>query len=241
MSHDAGDRFQQETKYHRHTMPAGRLDPTKQPEARKTYASAKKIALPDPLPLEVFFQETVQRRKSVRDFSDRPVTIEELSYLLWASTGISRVEHGYEFRTSPSAGALYPIETYVVANNVGSLPNGLYHYAVKEHALEELKSGYLGEETARAALEQDFCREAAAVFIWTAVFDRSKWKYGERAYRYAYLDAGHIAAHLSLAAVGLNLGSCQVGALFDDEINRILGIDGREESVLYMSAVGHPA
>ncbi len=241
MPHDAGEKFQQETKYHRNKMPAGRLDPAQRPDAYKTYASAKKITLPEPLLLEVFFQETVQRRKSVRDFSDKPVAIEELSYLLWASTGISRVEHGYEFRTSPSAGALYPIETYVVASNVGSLPSGLYHYSAKEHALEEIKAGYLGEETARAALEQDFCKEAAVVFIWTAVFGRSKWKYGERAFRYVYLDAGHIAAHLSLAAVALNLGSCQVGALFDDEINEMLGVDGREESVLYMSALGHPA
>ena len=82
------------------------------------------------------------------------------------------------------------------------------------------------------------CAEAAAVFIWTAVFDRSKYKYGQRAYRYIYLDAGHIAQNLALAAVSLNLGSCQIGALYDDEVNAILGIDGIGESAIYITVVG---
>jgi SagB-type dehydrogenase family enzyme len=84
------------------------------------------------------------------------------------------------------------------------------------------------------------CLEAAAVFIWTAIFDRSKWKYEQRAYRYVYLDAGHIAENLALAATGIGLGTCQIGALFDDEVNRIVGVDGTEESVIYMSVVGYP-
>jgi SagB-type dehydrogenase family enzyme len=82
---------------------------------------------------------------------------------------------------------------------------------------------------------------ASAVFIWSAIFERCKWKYGQRAYRYIYLDAGHIAENLALAAVSLNLGSCEVGALYDDQVNAILGINGREESVLCMAVVGAPA
>jgi SagB-type dehydrogenase family enzyme len=81
--------------------------------------------------------------------------------------------------------------------------------------------------------------EAPVVFIWTAVFQRTKWKYGQRAYRYIYLDAGHIAENLALAAVSLGLGSCQIGALFDEEINQIIGVDGKEESVLYMTVAGY--
>ena len=92
---------------------------------------------------------------------------------------------------------------------------------------------------ARAALGQTQCMEAPAVFIWTAVFQRTKWKYGQRAYRYIYLDAGHIAENLALAAVSLGLGSCQIGALFDEEINQIIGVDGKEESVLYMTVTGY--
>ena len=92
-----------------------------------------------------------------------------------------------------------------------------------------------------AALGQEMCAEAAAVFVWTAVFARSKWKYAQRAYRYIYLDAGHIAENLALAAVSLGLGTCPIGALFDDEVNKLLAVDGIEESVVYMSVVGLPA
>jgi len=106
--------------------------------------------------------------------------------------------------------------------------------------LEELKIGALGEDLAHAALEQEMCEEAPVVFVWTAVFGRSKWKYKQRAYRYVYLDAGHIAQNLALSAASIGLGSCQIGAIFDDEINSILGVDGTEESTIYLSSVGYP-
>jgi SagB-type dehydrogenase family enzyme len=168
------------------------------------------------------------------------VSIVELSYLLWAAGGIQRVERGFEFRTAPSAGALYPVETYLIVDGVEGLAAGLYHYSVKGHALEEIRTGQFGHDLTQAALGQKMCLEAAAVFIWTAIFDRSKWKYEQRAYRYVYLDAGHIAENLALAATGIGLGTCQIGALFDDEVNRIVGVDGTEESVIYMSVVGYP-
>jgi SagB-type dehydrogenase family enzyme len=184
--------------------------------------------------------EALKKRTSVRDYSDEPLTLGDLSYLLWACTGIQRVEQGYEFRTAPSAGALYPIDTYVVANNVEGLEAGLYHYAIRAHALEELRTGDLRLETAKAALGQGVCYDAAAVFVWTAVFSRSKWKYEQRGYRYIYMDAGHMGENLYLAATALELGACTVGALFDDELNQLLGVDGTEESAIYMAAVGHP-
>ena len=157
-----------------------------------------------------------------------------------ASTGVQRKEQGYEFRTVPSAGALFPIETYLVVNNVKNLEKALYHYDIQAHALEELKVGCFSERLARAALGQEMCVDASVVLIWTGVFARSKWKYGQRAYRYVYLDAGHIAQNLALSAVSIGLGSCQIGAFFDDEINQVIGLDGVEESVLYLSVVGHP-
>jgi len=166
--------------------------------------------------------------------------LEELSYLLWACDGITRREKGYEFRTAPSAGALYPVETYVAANGVTGVIPGIYHYSVRHHALEQFRKGNLGEEVARAALDQGICASAPVVLFWTAIFERSRWKYGERAYRYVYLDAGHMAQNLALAAVSLGLGSCQIAATFDDEVNELLGADGEEESVLYMSVVGRP-
>jgi SagB-type dehydrogenase family enzyme len=84
------------------------------------------------------------------------------------------------------------------------------------------------------------CVEAPAIFVWTAIFERSKWKYKQRAYRYVYLDAGHIAQNLALAAVSIELGSCQIGAIFDEEVNALIGVDGVNESAIYLSLVGHP-
>jgi len=147
---------------------------------------------------------------------------------------------GTELRTAPSAGALYPVETYVAANRITELESGIYHYSVRSHALEQLKQGDFRGKVSAAALDQHMCGEAGAVFIWTGMFHRSTWKYQQRAYRYVYLDAGHIAQNLALAAQALGLGSCQIAALYDDEVNEIIGVDGLEESAVYMSAVGKP-
>ena len=168
------------------------------------------------------------------------MSLDDLGFLLWASTGIQRVEQGYEFRTAPSAGALYPIETYIAANNIEDVDSGIYHYNIKNHLLEEIKTGNFGDAIAHSALGQQICATASVVFIWTAIFERSKWKYNQRAYRYIYLDAGHIAENLALAAASIKCGSCQVGAFFDDEINSIVCIDGAEESTICLSVIGHP-
>ena len=165
--------------------------------------------------------------------------MDDLSFLLWASTGVQRSERGYEFRTTPSAGALYPIETYLIVNSVEDLAKALYHYDIEAHALEEMKAGDFAEEMAHAALEQKMCINAQVVLVWTAVFERSKWKYAQRAYRYVYLEAGHMAQNLALAATGIGLGACQIGAFFDDEVNQILGVDGKKESTIYLSVIGH--
>ena len=141
-------------------------------------------------------------------------------------------------RAAPSAGALYPIENYLVVNRVSGLEPGLYHYGVEGNELHLVKAGDMGRETARAALGQNMCEEASVVFIWTAVFARSRWKYKQRGYRYVYLDAGHICSQLSLAAVDQGLGSCAMAAFYDDEVNRLLGVDGKEESALYLCSVG---
>jgi SagB-type dehydrogenase family enzyme len=127
-----------------------------------------------------------------------------------------------------------------VVNRVEGVGAGVYHYSVREHCLDVVSKGDASSGIAIAALGQKMCLEAAAVIVWTAVFQRSKWKYGQRAYRYIYLDAGHMGANLALAATGIGLGSCQVGALFDDEVNKMIGVDGTRESVVYMSVVGKP-
>jgi SagB-type dehydrogenase family enzyme len=239
MDKNSGDRFHQSTKYHRDKLVGNRLDWDNKPEAYKEYLHSKRINLGHPtVKLDKSLNTILQKRRSTRIFSNEPISKENLSYLLWASTGIQRNQNGHEFRTAPSAGALYPIETYLIVNNVENVDRGVYHYCIKEHYLEELKSGDFRNEITKAALDQNMCADAAVVFIWTAIFNRSKWKYDQRAYRYIYLDAGHIAQNLALASTGLNLGSCQIAALFDDEINEIINVDGIKESTIYMSVVG---
>lgn len=243
MSDRVGETFQQNTKYSRNKLFGNRLDWSKKPPTYKKYLS-KRIPLTTDYTVKTqartAFIEVLKTRKSIRSFSNKPLRIAELAFLLWASTGIRRSEEGYEFRTAPSAGALYPIETYIVANNVENLPKGIYHYDIERNELEELNLGDSSEEVAYSALEQNMCSEAQVVFIWTAIFSRSTWKYKQRAYRYVYLDVGHIAQNLALSATSIGLGSCQIGAFFDDEVNKILQIDGVEESTIYLSAVGHP-
>jgi SagB-type dehydrogenase family enzyme len=234
-----GDKFQDETKHFRGKL-GGFLDWSNKPDIYKKYPKSKIIKLSKKLPdhsLPVV--EALKKRRSVRSFSSVPLSNGELAFLLWASTGVQRREQGYDFRTAPSAGALYPIETYIVVNNVEGLEKGLFHYNIEMHALEELKLGDFGGELAHAALGQNMLAEAPVAIIWTAVFERSKWKYRQRAYRYVYLDAGHIGQNLALSATSIGLGSCQIGAFFDNEVNRILEIDGTSESVLYLSVIGY--
>jgi SagB-type dehydrogenase family enzyme len=243
MKYSIGDHFQRATKYFRGTLGSGRLDWLKRPDAYKNYPFSRKIKLPPFRQVETTsVDEAIRRRRSIRVFSQKPQPLEQLSYLLWASTGIQRKEGegDYEFRTAPSAGALYPIETYLIANNVNGLEKAVYHYSIKLHALEELEMGDFSTPIARAALGQKMILSAPTIFVWTAIFKRSKWKYRQRAYRYVYLDAGHIAQNLALAATSIGLGSCQVGAFYDDEVNEIIGVDGEEESAIYLSIVGHP-
>ena len=218
-----------------------RLNWSEKPELYKKYLSSRTIQLPsEAQQTKMHLSEILHERKSVREFSSKPLSLTDLAFLLWSSTGVQRVENGYEFRTVPSAGALYPTETYIAVNNVEALECGIYHYNIKNHLLEEVKTGSFGEELAHAALNQKMCINASVVFIWTAIFQRSKWKYSQRAYRYIYLDTGHVAENLALAAVSVNIGSCEIGAFFDDEINSLVGVDGKEESTILLCAVGHP-
>jgi len=235
-----GDKYQQETKYYRNRFGDG-PDWSLQPDPYKSYPDNPKIELPKQNNIKTeTLNQAILNRRSIRDFSKKPLSKEQLSYLIWASTGIQRKERGFEYRTAPSAGALYPIETYVVINNVKNIAQGVYHYNIESNHLEEIKKGDYRSAIAEAALNQPMCYHAAAVFIWTAIFNRSKCKYGQRAYRYIYLDAGHIAENLALSATSINLGTCQIAALYDDEVNQIIDIDGITESTIYLSVVGVP-
>lgn len=241
MKKGIGDLFQKETKYVRGKLTGGALFWQTKPEIYKRYPDATRLKLPAPekeggLPL----WEAARQRRSIRDFSQEPLKKAHLSQLLWSGQGITIEHMGYELRAAPSAGALYPIETYLVIHNVEDINQGVYHYGVQNHELEQIKEGDCREAIQQAALDQEMAFEANVVFAWTAVFERSKWKYSQRAYRYVYLDAGHIAQNIALAAVSLGLGSCQIAALYDEEVNAVIDIDGEEESILYLTVVGHP-
>jgi SagB-type dehydrogenase family enzyme len=237
---DIGFRFQETTKYAPGRMPRGRLRPVAQPEPFKEYPAATAVVPLPPRRPEYRHDlwEVLERRRSRREFSGAPLPLFELAALLWAGQGVTAEMHGHRFRTAPSAGALYPVETYVFAHAVTDLASGIWHLNVRRWQLELIRAGDLGRELAEAALGQGMAAQASATFLWTAVVGRSAWKYAQRAYRYIYLDAAHIAAHVSLAAEALGLGCCAIAALYDDEVNRLLGVDGIEETILYMTSVG---
>jgi len=213
------------------------LDWGGQPERYKTYADAERIVLPDPHDYRgLSFEEAVETRRSVRDYSAEPLSSEELSRLLHAAQGIT--ERRWGFRAAPSAGALYPIELYAVVHNVVSLEPGVYHYAVQEHGLELLRQGDFRVAVMQAGLGQGFLGQANVCFVLSVIFQRTRWRYRERTYRYVLLEAGHVGQNIYLAATSLGLGACAVGAFLDDDLNDLLGLDGREEAVVYLLAVG---
>jgi SagB-type dehydrogenase family enzyme len=236
-----GDKFQQESKSTRENNSRTRtVNPLERPPINKKYPDKPRLGLPKPENMHLSLDQALQKRKSIRQYADKALTVEQLSYLIWASTGIQRIENGFHFRTVPSAGATYPIETYITVNNVIGVKQGLYHYAIVAHALEAMIEGDIRQDVKDAAMGQKICSEAPAVFLWTSVFKRVTYRYQEHGYRYIYMEAGHIAQNLALTATAMGLATCQIGALYDDEVNGFLGVDGIEESIVYMSVVGYP-
>jgi SagB-type dehydrogenase family enzyme len=206
------------------------------PEQHKTYADAERIALPAPQGFQgLSLEEAIETRRSVRGYAAGPLSLEELSRLLHTAQGITESRRG--FRAAPSAGALYPIEVYPVVHGVAGLERGIYHYAVQEHGLELLEEGDFRTAVVRAGLGQDFIGRVNVCFVLSGLFQRTRWRYRERTYRYVMLEAGHVGQNLYLAATSMGLGACAVGAFLDDEFNDLLGLDGKEEAVLYVVTV----
>jgi SagB-type dehydrogenase family enzyme len=204
----------------------------------KIYHGAKMIKLPKPDYQGMILEEAIKKRRSVRSYSKKALTLPQLSQLLFTAQGITEKSYGHDLRTAPSAGALYPIEVYLVINNVESLSRGIYHYTLQGHALELLKEGDFRKEITNAGLWQDMLGEAQATFVLSAVFERTQRKYGDRSLRYIHMEAGHISQNISLQTVSLGLGSVTVGAFYDEQVNRLIGLDGATESAIYLQAVG---
>ena len=180
---------------------------------------------------DVSLEECIEKRRSKRRFTSENLTMEEISQLLWSMQGITDERRG--FRAAPSAGALYPLELYVVKED------GLFHYEPNNHVLERLKGEDLRVPLSQAALGQQWVAAAPVDIVVCAVFERVSSKYGKRGTRYTHIEAGHAAQNLHLEAVALGLGSVPVGAFRDAEVNRVLSIPSDHEP-LYILPVGHP-
>jgi SagB-type dehydrogenase family enzyme len=181
-------------------------------------------------------EQSLQKRRSIRQFRDAPLALEDLGQLLWAAQGITD-QTG--FRTSPSAGALYPLEVYVVAGNVQGLPTGLYHYIPRAHALRRIADWDKRLALAHAAYDQPSIAEAPLILAVSAVYERVTGKYGERGLRYVHMEAGHAAQNIYLQTVSLQLGTVVLGAFDDRDVKGVLSLHGRE-TPLYLMPVGKP-
>ncbi len=176
---------------------------------------------------------SICERRSQREYGGA-MSQEDLSLIIAASYG----KVSGQRRAVPSAGGLYPFDLHVLVNHVQGMEPGIYIYRADTHSLALRSAGPWGEELARAALGQRMCRDASVVLALVCVFGRTTRRYGERGYRYVYLDAGHVVQNTYLVATGLQLGCCGIAAFYDDETNRLFAVDGTERAVTYMAAVG---
>lgn len=206
----------------------------------KEYPEAARFPLPrSPWHLtEARIQPLQQQRRSLRKYAFQPLRLTDLSFILWSCQGISAKTGSHSLRTVPSAGALYPVETYLSIQNVEGLGAGLYHFDPELFQLALVAEGNPAAKLASACLNQNFMTQAAFTFIWTGITRRSMSKYGERGMRYLFFDAAHICQSALLAAEAVNCGGCPVAAFYDAEINSILEIDGVEEIPLYLASIG---
>ena len=176
----------------------------------------------------------LQGRRSVREFAAEPITIAEAAQLLWAAQGVTNDKGN---RTAPSAGALFPLETYLVAGNVEGLNAGIYRYSPRGHGLAPVAEGDLRTRIAAISSDQKWIADCAAIIVFSAVVARTAAKYRERSVRYVQFEAGHAAQNACLQAVALGRGTTAIGAFDDDKVKRILRMDA-DEVPLYMVTVG---
>ena len=196
----------------------------------------EKIKLPQPAyTSDTSVEQALYKRRSVRAYGDEPLTLIEISQLLWAAQGVTESIRG--FRTSPSAGALYPLEVYVVISDVDGVTEGVYKYNPYQHEIVRIRAGNVKNDLANAALGQTCVAESATVIVFSAVYERTTQKYGTRGSRYVHMEAGHAAQNVYLQAVSLNLGTVAVGAFGDKEVKKILNMPGKEQP-LYILPIG---
>ncbi len=244
-------RFPSERDTLRSKFPKMREEPTDQrlglpqPPLQKAYApDALLIDLPSPRevalgPTDLF--ELIERRQSRREYSDKPITLQELSFLLWATQGVKRiVRDGFAtLRTVPSGGSRHAFETYLAVNRVVGLEPGIYRYLALEHKLIHVSSPPdLPAKVGKACFGQDFAGTAAAVFFWSCIPYRCEWRYAVAAHKTLAQDSGHVCQNLYIACEALGLGTVAIGSYHQEMADALCGLDGTDEFVIYAAPVG---
>ena len=177
-------------------------------------------------------EEALHKRRSMRVYSKEPLSIREISQILWAAQGIT--EEKYVLRTAPSAGALYPLEIYIAVSNVNELNPGVYKYKPQNHALKKIDEGDKRLDISNAALQQDAIENSSAILIIFAVYERTAVKYGSRAERYIHIEVGSVGQNIYLQSVSLGLGTVMIGAFKDEVLKRVLALQINESPLAIM-------
>lgn len=199
----------------------------------KGYSRFEEMILPVPkLDLKIPLKHVLLKRKSERKFSVSPLSLEKISSLLFYSAGI---KNDLKRRLYPSAGARYPLEIYIISLNT-KLPQGIYHYYLKNNSLEKLFE--FKKKDLSLIIKQKWAQKAGCLIIISSVFERNTVKYGERGYRHILTEAGHLAQNFYLVSTALGISICAIGGYLDDKLNNLLDLDGLNESVIYLLALG---
>ncbi|MFT9497426.1 SagB/ThcOx family dehydrogenase [Anaerosolibacter sp.] len=186
---------------------------------------------------QVSLFDVIQKRRSRRKFTEEALSLEEVSFLLWATQGVN--EKNQRFRTAPSGGARHPFETYLYVQRVEGLQAGLYRYLPLDHKLLfSSEDQNFSERLADACREQDFVGQGAVTFIWTAIPYRTEWRYDVLSHKIIALDAGHLCQNLYLACQSIDCGTCGIGAYHQEKMDALINVDGKEEFTIYIAPVG---
>ena len=226
------------------SQPSDQAKEVPQPPLETLYSGTETIVdlpMPEEIPaINIDFMAAIELRTSVRDYQQTPISLLELSFLLWCTQGVKQLlGDKATLRTVPSAGARHAFESYLLINNVEGIKPGLYRFLALEHKLAEVNmTDTIAGEISNACLRQKIVLNSAITFIWAADAIRMTWRYGERGYRYLHLDAGHICQNLYLSAQVIGCGACAIAAFDDELLNSAVGIDGEKQFAVYVATVG---
>ena len=211
----------------------------------RRYRGRERVQLDRDKPDSYSLHDALIQRRTIREFSDEPLSKEQLSSLLHHTNGITGAQKlpgnlELKLRSTPSAGGLYPIEMYLFVNRVTEIHSGLHHFDPHQNELVLLRSDYDPEELSFCCCKQPQAKTAPLVIMFSCVFQRCTQKYGNRGYRYALLDIGHAAQNLLLSCTAQGLACMTTGGFYDDATNALIGVDGVDESCIYIAFIGHP-